>query len=214
MKIRRIVATASAMANARIIHSRCKAIRLARTWTKPLIRAKRKKVAKVPMYTFSIQPEKGITNLMNRAVAPTTRPIETSALPTQRVAEVSGPAPPDELKRRQGQVESAQDHVQSYDCREVQEAGVEEFIEVVGGGRRDADERQEADRRANGTPHDISHHRTAPLPRSSRWPGRPVGAVSAEGWIGGWRSTVRLEGMGRSCQSDPARGGPSPWRGL
>jgi hypothetical protein len=109
-----------------------------------LIRAKRKKVPKRPMYTFSIQPEKGMTNLMNRAVAPTTRPIETSALPTQRVAEVSGPAPPDELKRRHGQVESAQDHVQSYDCREVQEVGVEVFIEVVGGGRRDADERQES----------------------------------------------------------------------
>src|SRR5215208_1096325 len=47
---------------------------------------------------------------------------------------------------------------------------------------------RKADRRAHGTPHDISHYRTAPLPRSSHWPGRSVGAVSAEGWIGGWRS--------------------------
>ena len=128
------------------------------------------------MYTFSIQPEKGMTNLMNRAVAPT-RPIETSALPTQRVAEVPGPAPPDELKRRHGQVESAQDHVQSYDCREVQEAGVEEFIEVVGGGRRDADELQESrpprpwDTARQFSPSNRSFTTIVPLARKVGWSG-------------------------------------------
>jgi hypothetical protein len=141
------------------------AIRLARTWTKPLIRAKRKKVPKRPMYTFSIQPEKGMTNLMNRAVAPT-RPIETSALPTQRVAEVPGPDSPDELKRCQRQVDVAQDHVQRHDGRVLEEAGVVRLVEVVGGRRRDAHERKEAHRRHQGPPHGL-YHRSAPFLRSS-----------------------------------------------
>src|SRR5215212_11225281 len=96
------------------------------------------------MYTFSIQPEKGMTNLMNRAVAPTTRPIETRTLPTQRVAEVPGPDSPDELKRCQRQVDVAQDHVQRHDGRVLEEAGVVRLVEVVGGRRRDAHERKES----------------------------------------------------------------------
>jgi hypothetical protein len=36
------------------------------------------------MITRSPQPEKGITKPMNRAVTPTTTPIETRILPTRR----------------------------------------------------------------------------------------------------------------------------------
>jgi hypothetical protein len=36
------------------------------------------------MITLSPQPKKGMTSPMNRAVAPTTNPMATSSLPTQR----------------------------------------------------------------------------------------------------------------------------------
>jgi hypothetical protein len=48
-KIRRAVAMASPMANARIIHSLCSATLRARTWRKPLIRAMRNTIPKRPM---------------------------------------------------------------------------------------------------------------------------------------------------------------------
>lgn len=84
MKITRIVAKASATAKALIIHSLCRATRPARVWTNPLTSATKNSVPKTPMYALSIQPLKGITSPMNRPVAPTTTPVETSALPAQR----------------------------------------------------------------------------------------------------------------------------------
>jgi hypothetical protein len=84
MKIRRRVTTASPIAKARIIHSRCNATLPARTWTKPLTRATRNRTPKTLMYPLSIQPAMGITNPMNTPVAPITRPIETKTLPAQR----------------------------------------------------------------------------------------------------------------------------------
>jgi hypothetical protein len=84
MKIRRIVAIESAMANALIIHSLCDATLPPRTWTKPLPRARRNRPPKSPMITRSAHPENGITSPKKRAVTPTTTPIETSTLPAQR----------------------------------------------------------------------------------------------------------------------------------
>src|SRR5829696_2370259 len=84
MEIRRVVAMASDMAKARPIHSRCMATLPARTWRKPLPRAKRNRSPKDPTTTLSDQPAAGITTAINTPAAPTRRPIATSTLPAQR----------------------------------------------------------------------------------------------------------------------------------
>jgi hypothetical protein len=83
-KIRRVVAIASPMANARIIHSLCNDTLPARIWTKPLTRATRNTMPKRPMTTLSGQPPFGITSPINKAVTPTATPMATSSLPAQR----------------------------------------------------------------------------------------------------------------------------------
>jgi len=105
--------------------------------------------------------------------------MATSSLPHLAVVgEEPGPDPAHELQRREDQVDTAEDHMQSRDEREIQETRVAWLPEVVRGGRRDANERQGADRRCKGPTWDFSRH---PILLSSDPPPGSPGRVLDDG---------------------------------
>src|SRR5215218_2621717 len=74
------------------------------------------------------------------------------------VGEVSRADAPDELEWCDGQVDSAENHVQCYEDREVQESGVIGLLKVVSGSSSNADRRQEADRHNQDPSRALTHY--------------------------------------------------------
>ena len=101
------------------------------------------------------------------------QPPDPTAVGEVPVADAS-----DELERRQRQVDTSKHDVHRHEGRVAQEAGVVGLVEVVGCRGRDADERQDADRRAKGQRDGPSPHPRSSLLAPSYHPDESVGALA------------------------------------